>query len=545
VRKVAHHTLLGLDYLHTHCGIIHTDLKPENVLVCCPQGVPVDKKGVPLVSTRNPEKGKASMSNSPKKPAAGDDDKPKTKAEKKKEKKKRAKAKKRGEDPDAAKEEPAKEEAKEEPKQVVKPGEKLPDPPYMKPYLKPTRSDPTLLNSYGDTQTCWKIPYHHFAPHAVGPVEIPERAAATAHLREVSPTVKKVMNMDIFDYPDVMFKIVDLGNACWLDRHFSEDIQTRQYRSPEVILGAKYDTTADLWSLACMIFELATGDYLFDPKAAEDYTRDEDHLALFIELLGKIPKKLIEAGKQSKTFFSRQGELRHIKSLRYWGLDDVLKKKYKFSPADARDLASFLQPMLALDPEKRASARAMLQHPWLRNEAAPGSLGGESDDDEDDDDDPLSDPDLADMPEFHGGAQESPMSDDERATFGHAMYGMPMMGRPGEFSDVDVDQVRLLAQAARQGGSADPEDIGLDFADDIVDLPVAVGGLHLGGDGFPGDLPPERLDVLWQRYGNEAGGLEDDNMAESDGDGPGKSPTKSAKSSHSADNVPSDHEGAE
>lgn len=33
--------------------------------------------------------------------------------------------------------------------------------------------------------------------------------------------------------------VVDLGNACWTDRHFSEDIQTRQYRAPEVLLGHK------------------------------------------------------------------------------------------------------------------------------------------------------------------------------------------------------------------------------------------------------------------------------------------------------------------
>ena len=33
---------------------------------------------------------------------------------------------------------------------------------------------------------------------------------------------------------------------------------------------------ADIWSLACMVFELATGDYLFDPKASDEYPRDED-----------------------------------------------------------------------------------------------------------------------------------------------------------------------------------------------------------------------------------------------------------------------------
>ena len=33
---------------------------------------------------------------------------------------------------------------------------------------------------------------------------------------------------------NVKVKIVDLGNACWFHHHFSNEIQTRQYRSPEV-----------------------------------------------------------------------------------------------------------------------------------------------------------------------------------------------------------------------------------------------------------------------------------------------------------------------
>ena len=33
--------------------------------------------------------------------------------------------------------------------------------------------------------------------------------------------------------------VVDLGNACWTHRHFSEDIQTRQYRAPEVLIGSR------------------------------------------------------------------------------------------------------------------------------------------------------------------------------------------------------------------------------------------------------------------------------------------------------------------
>lgn len=33
VKQIAKQVLLGLDYLHRECGIIHTDLKPENVLI--------------------------------------------------------------------------------------------------------------------------------------------------------------------------------------------------------------------------------------------------------------------------------------------------------------------------------------------------------------------------------------------------------------------------------------------------------------------------------------------------------------------------------
>lgn len=70
-------------------------------------------------------------------------------------------------------------------------------------------------------------------------------------------------------------KLVDFGNACWTHHHFTEDIQTRQYRSPEVIVGCEYGPNADIWSVACLIFELATGDYLFEPREGRNYGRDE------------------------------------------------------------------------------------------------------------------------------------------------------------------------------------------------------------------------------------------------------------------------------
>ena len=54
-------------------------------------------------------------------------------------------------------------------------------------------------------------------------------------------------------------KLADLGSSCWRDEQFSPAIGTQEYRAPEVILDWGYDTSADVWSAACLAYELATG----------------------------------------------------------------------------------------------------------------------------------------------------------------------------------------------------------------------------------------------------------------------------------------------
>jgi len=54
-------------------------------------------------------------------------------------------------------------------------------------------------------------------------------------------------------FETISVKIADLGNACWVGHHFTNDIQTRQYRSPEVILGGKWGASTDVWSMAAMV----------------------------------------------------------------------------------------------------------------------------------------------------------------------------------------------------------------------------------------------------------------------------------------------------
>lgn len=40
-------------------------------------------------------------------------------------------------------------------------------------------------------------------------------------------------------------------------------IQSRFYRSPEVLLGIPYDLAIDMWSLGCILVEMHTGEPLF------------------------------------------------------------------------------------------------------------------------------------------------------------------------------------------------------------------------------------------------------------------------------------------
>ena len=161
-------------------------------------------------------------------------------------------------------------------------------------------------------------------------------------------------------------KICDIGNACWFNYHFSTIIQTRQYRSPEVILGINYNETSDIWSLACIIYELITGDFLFNPESGPNFCKNDSHLAKFIEICGKMPRNFIERGENWRKYFDRNGKLKRMGEIPHINLKNILVQKHKLKENEAQALWDFLKPMLEYFPEKRISARELLRHPWLK-----------------------------------------------------------------------------------------------------------------------------------------------------------------------------------
>ena len=247
VKEICFHILVGLDYLHKQLSIIHTDLKPENILLLSTIDPSKDprKSGAPLILPNSKDKTMLeSTAARDTKTSNGDFIK-----NHKKNIKRKAKQAAHG---------CAEKEASE--------------------------------GVDGNHETSGAV---ESSPNASSAREQASSSAGTSRLSDADGMKLKeqgnrrgsrTVRQKLLASADVKCKLVDFGNACWTYKQFTNDIQTRQYRCPEVILGSKYSTSADLWSFACICFELATGDVLFDPHSGDNFDRDEVRIFLFTYL---------------------------------------------------------------------------------------------------------------------------------------------------------------------------------------------------------------------------------------------------------------------
>jgi len=84
-----------------------------------------------------------------------------------------------------------------------------------------------------------------------------------------------------------------------------------------------------------MLFELVTGDFLFEPRSGANFDKDDDHLAQMIELLGNFPKEFSLSTKAAKRYFDKEGKLRRIQGFHYWPIKSVLMEKYRILESEA------------------------------------------------------------------------------------------------------------------------------------------------------------------------------------------------------------------
>lgn len=162
-------------------------------------------------------------------------------------------------------------------------------------------------------------------------------------------------------------RISDFGNYCTIDDTTEDEIQTRYYRAPEVILNCPYNEKCDMWSIACIVFELLTGDLLFDPPKSEEMNRDKHHLYWIQQLLGDIPKDIIDKSKRKKYFFDKKYKIKGLKGkVERWSLQDVFMEEYSMDKKNAEEISEFLMYLLKYRTDDRFSSDQCIVHSWLK-----------------------------------------------------------------------------------------------------------------------------------------------------------------------------------
>ena len=158
------------------------------------------------------------------------------------------------------------------------------------------------------------------------------------------------------DMNNIKVVISDFGSIRDLnDYNKKEEIQTRYYRAPEIVLKCNFDEKCDIWSLGCSIYEILTGDILFNPEKDGSYSRDFHHIYWFYEICGDIPKWMIEKSDRKKEFFNKNGNFL-AKKPETWNIKEVIKEEKKNDIIDNEKLEQvidMIDSMLKINPNER------------------------------------------------------------------------------------------------------------------------------------------------------------------------------------------------
>ncbi|XP_050408114.1 dual specificity tyrosine-phosphorylation-regulated kinase 4 [Patella vulgata] len=155
-------------------------------------------------------------------------------------------------------------------------------------------------------------------------------------------------------------KVIDFGSSCYEHQRVYTYIQSRFYRSPEVILGLPYSMPIDMWSFGCILAELYSGYPLFPGE------NEVEQLACIMEVLNPPPQNILDAATRRRLFFDSKGNPRCItnskgKKRRVGSRE--LHQAIKTSDATFLD---FIKKCLEWDPAMRMTPDEALQHDWIK-----------------------------------------------------------------------------------------------------------------------------------------------------------------------------------
>lgn len=154
-------------------------------------------------------------------------------------------------------------------------------------------------------------------------------------------------------------KVIDFGSSCFETEKVYTYIQSRFYRSPEVILGMSYGLPIDMWSLGCILAELLTGYPIFPGE------NEQEQLACIMEIFGPPEKHLIEKSSRKKLFFDSLGKPRVTVSTKGRRRRPSSKTLQQALKCDDEAFLDFITRCLRWDPERRLKPDEAMQHEFI------------------------------------------------------------------------------------------------------------------------------------------------------------------------------------
>ncbi|CAK5279416.1 unnamed protein product [Mycena citricolor] len=154
-------------------------------------------------------------------------------------------------------------------------------------------------------------------------------------------------------------KVIDFGSSCLEHEKIYTYIQSRFYRSPEVILGMNYHMAIDMWSLGCILAELFTGFPIFPGE------NEQEQLSCIMEVLGIPDKEFVNKSSRKKLFFDPNGAPRVVVNSKGRRRRPGTKTLAQVLRCTDEDFIDFIAKCLIWDPERRIKPQAALRHPFV------------------------------------------------------------------------------------------------------------------------------------------------------------------------------------
>ncbi|GIZ43342.1 hypothetical protein CKM354_000657400 [Cercospora kikuchii] len=181
-------------------------------------------------------------------------------------------------------------------------------------------------------------------------------------------TIYSTVELDMPDEPGDA-TICDFGDAKFGQAPFEGEVMPDLYRAPEIVLGIPWNEKIDIWSFGLMIWDLLEGKHIFTERLPSREGSSGKHLARMVALLGNPPSDFLQRSRISNEYFDDEGNPK-IQGTPETTTTTLEEEESILEGEEKSQFVVFMKKTLHWRPEDRASAKDLLQDPWVVSWAA-------------------------------------------------------------------------------------------------------------------------------------------------------------------------------